>query len=246
MEIIDNNKYTHQPKRHKGNGYLVAVIFIIVGLLFLGRNLGIVDFRIFHTLVSWPMLLIVIGIASLFRKHYFGGIILLFIGGFFLLPRITNMDISMYRTYWPVIFILIGIMILFKRRSTANKNKPCGKDITHQSEDGFLESENIFGAVRHIVLDPVFRGATVKNTFAGTVIDLRRTTLEDAEVYIDIDCTFGGIEIYAPNNWYIISELKAVFGGFNDKRYQNGESLDATHKLIIRGGLNFSGVEIKS
>ena len=43
------------------------------------------------------------------------------------------------------------------------------------SEDGFIVSDNTFGSVQQIVLDPVFRGARLRNAFGGTVLDLRRS-----------------------------------------------------------------------
>ena len=38
---------------------LMATILIACGVLLLGRNLGIFPNRIFHIIVSWPMLLVV-------------------------------------------------------------------------------------------------------------------------------------------------------------------------------------------
>ena len=40
---------------------LMATILIACGVLLLGRNLGIFPNRIFHIIVSWPMLLVVLG-----------------------------------------------------------------------------------------------------------------------------------------------------------------------------------------
>ena len=46
-------------KEKRTNGYLIATLFIIVGILFLLRNLGMIDPSLFDLLVSWPMLLVV-------------------------------------------------------------------------------------------------------------------------------------------------------------------------------------------
>ena len=43
------------------------------------------------------------------------------------------------------------------------------------SVDGFLRSENTWGAARHVVLDELFKGAEVRTSFGGTTIDLRHT-----------------------------------------------------------------------
>ena len=39
---------------------LMATILIACGVFLLGRNLGIFPNRIFHIIVSWPMLLVVL------------------------------------------------------------------------------------------------------------------------------------------------------------------------------------------
>ena len=61
---------------HSGHNRLntvaTAAVFIIVGLLFLGRNFGIIDSYLFHILVSWQMLLVVVGIVNLIKRHFFG------------------------------------------------------------------------------------------------------------------------------------------------------------------------------
>ena len=56
-------------KEKRTNGYLIATLFIIVGILFLLRNLGMIDPSLFDLLVSWPMLLVVSGIFMIFHRR---------------------------------------------------------------------------------------------------------------------------------------------------------------------------------
>ena len=103
------------------------------------------------------------------------------------------------------------------------------------SEDGFIVSDNTFGSVQQIVLDPVFRGARLRNAFGGTVLDLRRSKLEAPQTFIDIDCTFGGVEIYLPSDWNLLTQIDAFIGGCDDKRYNSSVEIDKEHILIVRG-----------
>lgn len=48
---------------------LMATILIACGVLLLGRNLGIFPNRIFHIIVSWPMLLVGELILSCADRH---------------------------------------------------------------------------------------------------------------------------------------------------------------------------------
>ena len=198
------------------------------------------------------MLLAILGVWSICKRQYTGGVFLIAIATFFLIPKFCPEARDWFRTYWPLIFVLLGIMLIMKRkRVTSNHrhkrgSKECYKDVSYETEDGFINSDIVFGSVKHIVLEPAFKGAIIKSTFAGTAIDLRTTTLEADETFIDVDSTFGGVEIYVPANWCVILDLKPVFGGSEDKRRQINTEIDYKHKLIIRGSLNFSGLEVKS
>ncbi|KAA6313742.1 hypothetical protein EZS27_035535, partial [termite gut metagenome] len=144
---------------------------------------------------------------------------------------------------------LIGIIILFKKphKKRDKWHHKIATDMVYTSEDGFVLSEAAFGSVTQIVVDPIFRGATIKNTFASTVIDLRRTSLDALETFIDVESTFGNIEIFVPNTWVVVSKANADFGGIDDKRFHSGFiEFNNNQKVIIRGKIVFSGLEIKN
>ena len=72
-------------------------------------------------------------------------------------------------------FIFVGIMILFKPEchhfnAHWDGRRPEYTKEVYGSEDGFIVSDNTFGSVQQIVLDPVFRGARLRNAFGGTVL----------------------------------------------------------------------------
>ena len=227
-----------------------AFIFIIAGFLFLGRNLGIIEPDIFRIIISWQMLLIAIGLFHLLWRHFITGLIFVVVGGFFLSPLVMQMDSNWVNTWWPVLIIFGGILLLlkaipfFNKKSFSHQNLHSG--LSNSSKDGFVVSENVFGGSHHIVLDPVFKGARIKNVFGATILDLRRTTLEAEETYIDVECVFGGVEIFVPNEWLVVNEFKATFGGSEDKRYVEKDQLDYAHRLILCGKLTFGGIEIKN
>lgn len=253
MRTDERGRYSHAgfSKYGRLNTIITAVVFISVGLLWLARNFGYIDANVFHVWVSWQMLLIVIGMANLLKRHFIGGCVTIGIGVFFLLPEITGVT-YWKEAVWPLVLILIGMVILFKRKRNGADNawhKERNWESARQeylSENGFLVSENTFSAVEQIVLDPVFRGGRIKCLFGSMVLDLRRTTLESPETYIDVDCMFSGIEIFTPAGWYIQTQLQAIFGGSEDKRYRITTLTDREHVLIIRGKVTFGGIEFKN
>lgn len=229
---------------------ITAVAFIAAGVIMTGHNAGMISNYWYNIFISWQMLLIVIGVMQLFVRRFLSAVLLIIIGGFFLLPIIGDFNASFFQLSWPNILILIGAIILLRLF------KPSKKGVLHclytedsfgdsSSENGFVKINDVFSSSKLIVLDPIFKGAQIRCSFAGTILDLRRTKLEARETYIDIDCDFGGIDIHLPENWKIQTQLNTFAGSCDDKRFTDMAALDTEHTLFIRGKLSFGGIELK-
>lgn len=253
MEIQEMGEGAHRPT--KNNAIVIAIIFIAIGLILIGRNTGVIDYQLYRILMSWQSLLIVLGLCMISRRNITSGLIVGGVGAFFLIPKITMASQWMH-TYWPLVFVMVGVVLLFKHISRrrechnrltgdrGNRNGRGAEEAYYKSENGFVNSNVTFGSVRHIVIDPVFKGAILRSYFAGTVLDLRRTSLPEGDTYIELDCVFGGTELYIPEDWAIVSDVLPVFGGVDDKRFRPGPELPG-RRLIIRGKVTFGGIEIK-
>lgn len=246
---------------------LIASIFILSGVLLFARNMGWITYELFDIIVSWHSLLIILGIYSMIRRHFISGAILLLIGIYFLIGGLSWLPENSQAMVWPIALITAGVLFIFKPRRKSPKGhqhdfrhhgdwarrgrgghhpemSAAAGEQQNESVDGFLYSDNSFGASRHVVLDEIFKGATVRISFGGTTIDLRHTHLAPGETYIDLDCNCGGIEIYVPSDWKVVLKCNAFFGGCEDKRWQNG-NFNKESTLVIRGKLSFGGLEIK-
>lgn len=244
---------------------LIASLFIISGVLMLARNVGWITPELFHIVVSWHSFLIVLGIYSMIRRHYISGIILALIGVYFLMGGLSWLPEVSQAIVWPVALITAGILFFVKARRRERRmhnhnhhgyrNWAKGRgghlhtgmgnaEQTCKSDDGFLRSDNNFGSVRHVVLDEHFKGASIRTSFGGTTIDLRHTHLAPGETFIDINCNWGGIELFIPTHWNVVTQCNAFFGGCEDKRWQGGNTKGES-TLIIRGSISFGGLEIK-
>jgi predicted membrane protein len=239
------NAFHEHHHHHHGRLSTIAVslAFIFTGAMFLAHNLGWVSHCVFSIAVSWQMLLIYIGLFQLIKKNPAAGLILITVGAYFLLP--SNFGLGVY---WPVLLIAIGVVILFKLRNTdmgwGDKRTGNGMGESAMTDNGFVKANVNFGGSKHIVLDPVFQGAGISVSFGSMTMDLRRTALEKSETVIDLDCNFGGIELYIPSHWNVTLRMNTSFGNIEDKRIA-ASNIDYEHELIIRGEVNFGGVEIK-
>ncbi len=248
---------------HAGFGkMLVALLFILAGALLFARNMGFITEEWFNLLVSWHSLFIISGIYSIVRQRYVFGSILLLIGVYFLGSKLMWFPDNSQALLWPLVLIFIGVLFLKPHRpknwqhhrmhfqkkmaqKMANRRMGIQEEQQCQSEDGFLYSNNSLGAVRHVVLDEIFKGAKISTSFGGTTIDLRHTHIAPGITYIDVDCNWGGIELYTPSDWKIQIMCNCFCGGCEDKRWQGATPKDDGYILLIRGNVSFGGLEIK-
>jgi len=119
-------------KANKNSNIILAVILIVIGGLWLLRQLGIyIDlprihlqdlffpirnlFRDFwHFVFSWQIILIVIGLILLAGKRSTGGLVLIIIGGLFLLPEIFYIPGFTAALILPVVLIGVGVALIVK------------------------------------------------------------------------------------------------------------------------------------
>ncbi|MDR1500625.1 MAG: cell wall-active antibiotics response protein [Tannerellaceae bacterium] len=249
---METTKRVHFNGYHKLNKFVTALSFVVAGLVILGHNLGAVNDYIFRIVISWQMLLVVVGIASFIKRNLLAGCIYAGIGIYFLLPRMTGTEGAWLSAYWPLFLVLFGLILLLHRHRNPFqrwRHHDCQGDErgrrTEHIIDGFVTVDISFGGSRHIVLDPVFRGADLDNTFGSITLDLRRTSLEAPETYIDVDCSFGAVELYIPPQWCLFSEMDNTFSSNEDKRFMSQE-VDTEHKVIVRGNISFGALEIRN
>ena len=236
--------------RFHGTGKLVvAVAFIIAGLTMLAHNLELISDSVYHIIISWQMVLIVIGILNLVKRQFIAGMIMLAVGIFMIIPKICYLGEGWTRSYWPILLIVMGIYILcwqiFYRNSIwQTKYGHRRGEVKEKVDDGFVSIGVSFGSTKTIVVDPVFKGAEIDVSFGSAILDLKRTILEAPETYVDIDCSFGSVELRVPSGWYVVVKSDNSFGGCEDKRWIS-QGVDYEHKLIVRGDISFAGIEIK-
>ncbi len=106
---------TYYDQRKEDGPAVLGIILIIVGLVLLALNFHWIPFEIKSWLISWQMLLIVLGIIIVATKDdKTGGLILLFIGGFFLVREHFFEFYELKKWFFPSLIIFIGLIFLFK------------------------------------------------------------------------------------------------------------------------------------
>jgi len=109
----------------------LALVLIGIGLLLILKQFGVfhhfpffhfqnifqpirnVFHGIGHFIFSWPMILVIIGIVLLAGKRS-GGLVLLIIGGVFILPKLFVISGATILFLFPVILIALGVALVAK------------------------------------------------------------------------------------------------------------------------------------
>lgn len=117
----ETEKNTRKPRYRRS--FFGPILLIAIGLIFLGKNIGLIPAEGWGTIWRlWPVLLIVAGVDDLFRREGVAWPVLMIGAGIFLLfnyfgPQ-TEISWTQILQLWPILLIALGIDVLFKGQSS--------------------------------------------------------------------------------------------------------------------------------
>ncbi len=206
-----------------------GILLIVVGILFLGRNMDWWDFSIFFD-GWWTLFLIVPSVISLVRREGIGTSFLILALGVLML--LACQDVIEWSTIWkifvPLIIIVIGLSIIFANR------KVKGKEIKANAK----EYVAIFSGVDEVI-NKIESDFKITSIFGGVELDMRDVKL-DSDLVIDCFTLFGGIDIKLPKDVKVEVNGLPIFGGVENK-YRNH---DAKVTVYINHTTIFGGVDL--
>jgi len=232
----------------------VGIALIVLGLLFTLKNLNVFDWEFEYYFLSWPVLLVVVGLIITFTSQSnFWGMSIVIVGAIFFTARFYNYPAGeIFSDIWPVFVILLGLSIIFYReRHKKNKHSKCWEKEGFDEDwvdvnDDFLDLSTTFAGYKRRITSQNFKGAKISTFFGGTELDFSQAKLA-SNCIIECDTIFGGTELIIPSEWKIINQTSAMFGGVADERRKSAPASDAEEvKLTVKGFALFGGIEIKS
>lgn len=252
----------------KNNNIAGGLVLVLIGIVILIKNLPGMAVYFPDWLLTWPVLLIVIGVF-VGVKHNFRGagwLILMLIGGYFLLlhNNLISFDLRPYAL--PIALILIGISVMIKRnrrcrvrsrhhwhehnaarRAAAFKSTPefiTPDPVMEGNPEDYVNVNSVFGSVNKMILSKNFRGGKINCLFGGSEVNLTQADFE-GKVVLNVSISFGGAEITIPSNWNVQNEVSVILGGLDDKR-RIVPSGEAVKTLVLQGSVLCGGIEIRS
>ena len=239
----ERHQLRHEHHHLANNRAIIGVVLVLVGLFLVMRNTGIFPDFIDHVIFSWPMLLVAIGLVmTLGASEKTSGVIVMAVGGFFLIPMIFRETFHAYNMFWPSIFIIIGVIFISSKRRGWN-----AVSTTALTGDDYIDIVNVFSGGERQIVSENFKGGKISAVFGGTELDLTKAKLAPGRNELEIACIFGGATFIVPDDWNISISVTPVLGGFTDSRkLLPGRTVDSTRQLVIKGAVIFGGGEIKS
>lgn len=260
-----NEMPAFNPPNNPRMGRIMGGIVIVgAGLLLFARQAGA---YLPEWLFSFETFLIGLGMY-IWARHNFrrpGGLLLMLFGFVLLLDNIIpNLYIGQY--FWPVFIIGAGLFMILspgrtswsrrrferhqrwkdKRFQSASAFSASFKTGNAPTDEAYIDSTAIFGAVKKNFYTKDFKGGQVVNFMGGTEINLSQSEIQEP-VTLEISQVFGGTKLILPAHWQVRSEIVAVMGGVEDKRAVHPNiTEDPQRVLILRGTTVFGGIDIKS
>lgn len=254
---MDNNFKSQRSSR-----VILGLIIALAGVLLLLQSLNILYFPGY--LISWPMLLIVIGLLAGIKSRFrnVGPFIILFVGLFFLLRNYLGLPDEVRHAFWPALLVFFGLFMALR----PNKSKHCGTTRHHWGEhryeggsgsggynpESYMEKESsdrldttaIFSGSQRNVISKDFKGGQITAIMGGVDLNFSQTDFT-GKIYLDLTVVMGGVNLVLPPHWKLDVQTTMIAGGIEDKRMVMGPQ-DDSKELVLTGVIVMGGIEIKS
>lgn len=230
---------------HKGK-IIGGVLLLLLGIGLMLEVTHVIDFNFEGW---WTAFIIVPCLISFFNSKN-KTMSLIGVGTGVLLLLATR-DIIPWDEFWRylicIVFIIWGIMLIFGHGNTrccSAADKKHVDELKQINQDGrtIRQINASFGKQSYEFASQRFEGAKVQCSFGFVGIDLRGADILDGAV-IDIDCSFGGMEIRVGDDVLVKQAVEASFAGVECKEHlQNPEGAKTVY---VKGRCSFGGIEIK-
>lgn len=216
-----------------------GIIVLLIGVLAALSAAGVVDgSRIASSF--WPAIILIFGLFGFFTGNsYIWSSVVSFIGLWALLFTTGIISKSYDRLFFPGIIILVAIGFILGS-FTKDKEEAVSKSDKSEFPDYFCA----FGGIKARNTSQNFKRANATAIFGGVELNLIDAKIEGDEAVINCTTAFGGIDIFVPSGWNVVTNGIPIFGAIENHTI-NIESEDCK-KLIVKGIVLFGGIEIKS
>lgn len=206
-------------------------------LVLLSRYTGFEDLNLFWLVLS------VFLVAALFKSLFvldFTGI--LFPLAFLVIIYDDYLNLTAI-TPWPVLLAAllgsIGLNMIFPKSKIRQKFGQ-SQDWSQPDHASEIYLKASFNSSVKTISAPDFQGAQIECSFASLKIHFDQARIQTSPAVIEVDVSFGGVELYLPKAWHVIDKTVCTFGAVEQKNRS-----DSTYpEVVLEGRVSFGGIEI--
>ena len=216
-------------------------IVLTLGALWTLDNLNILESE--PILRWWPLALVAFGLSKLTgiipRRSPVMGTVFTIVGLVLLGNEMEWFSLRIW-TLWPLVLIVIGTSLVL--RSLRGPSAPASPEGVDRNAE--VHTFAMMAGVRQKCESQEFRGGDVSAVMGGAELDLRSARAASPQVVIDVFAWWGGVDIFIPGDWRVVSEVVPVMAGFDDQSRPAEGAAPTT--LLIRGAAIMGGIEVKN
>ena len=236
----------------RGKKLFWGILFILGALALIVGKLGYLEGFGFWTIL-FTICLLGLLIDGIFRRG-FGTILFSLAFLAILYDELLGIEAI---TPWPVLGAAllgtIGLGIIFPKKGAREAflgkghiYKKTVKSDSYKFQES-MDGEHVafdcsFGqAVKYVTSKSLSRGE-MECAFGSLEVYLDGASLKEGKADIYVECSFGSIVLYVPEDWKVVVNTSAVFGGVEEKGSCNPMGTDI---LQIQGEVAFGALEIR-
>lgn len=191
------------------------------------------------------------------QSLYIGGILIL-VGVLFILrnARIVSFDF-IFENFWPLLLIAIGVLVIYsssKKRQSTGSHTTFG-DRSEYLTDDYISASHTFGDLNVSLDSQKFKGGRLQTTFGELHTNLTKVKLNEGQNVLNLNVTFGDIEVTVPRDLPIRVSASNVAGdiklfdqkwdGLNKRAsWQSEDYESASAKLDIICNIVFGDIKV--
>jgi predicted membrane protein len=234
--------------------FVLGFFLVLMGIALTLDQLGVVPAH--HLMRFWPAILIVLGLSMLQRSRKRGalsGVLLIIVGTWLLLNTLGLVSLRLWEFLWPLVLVVIGARIMMRNHARSASEEP-PRIATASTPPSMSAAPGVSDHVSQFALlsscrrrwgSATFGSADVTCVLGGCELDLREALIgADGTAEIDAFVLMGGINVFVPPNWTVVTQVTPLLGGVEDKT----RSIPASpaRRLIVRGTVIMGGIEISN
>jgi predicted membrane protein len=231
----------HHP--HRGPPIFLGLVVIAWGGLLFLREVGVLDPAL-RVVDFWPLLLVGLGLSMVVRRRGLGGVVVglavALLGAGMIAERLGYVAVGMSHL-WPLVIVAAGVAMIWN--GLTRRRAPPRLADEKVSTDELQRSVTMAGLAL-AVDSQQFRGGALSATMGEIKVDLRRAAMSGDEVSLDVSLVMGGIELYVPSNWQVVSDVSPFMGAVEDRTAPRPDAGGVQKRLVLRGKITMGAVTI--